>query len=85
MDQKTLEYMAERVDKAREIQKKIADLEHFIKYSDGKTVVMVHNGSYHGPEIEKRKFPRLAEAAKAGILQEVEAEIELLKQELAEI
>lgn len=36
MDEKTLQYMGERVDKAREIKKKIWELKNFIKYSDEK-------------------------------------------------
>ncbi|MNW41748.1 hypothetical protein D3C74_188970 [compost metagenome] len=85
MDEKTLQYMGERVDKAREINEKIKRLDDFIKYSDGMSNVqlMDNGGRYVG--IEFRTFGALAARAKAAALNEVLEEIKLLKQELAEL
>lgn len=85
MDQKTLEYMAERVDKARNIQSRIKELEHFISYSEGRSSISIHDQHGNGPRIKRNEFERLAIKAKAAVLREIESEIELLKQELDEI
>lgn len=85
MDQKTLEYMAERVDKARDIQSKIKQLKHFIEFSEGKSNITLRDNSGRGPEISARGFERLSQRARGAILKEVREEIQLLEQELAEL
>lgn len=85
MDQKTLEYMSERVDKAREIQAKIKDLKHFIEFSEGKSNITLSDNSGRGFTIEKRRFEQLALRARGSILKEIHEEIKLLEQELAEL
>lgn len=85
MDQKTLEYMGERVDKAREITKRIAELKDFIKYSDGKDDVGLSQHGRGRVLIESSGYSRLAASAKTAVLKEVEKEITLLEQEFAEL
>lgn len=85
MDQKTLDYMAERVDKAREIQAKIKELKHFIEFSEGKSNITLSDSSGRGFTIEKRHFEQLASRARGAILKEIHEEIKLLEQELAEL
>ncbi|MEK5477551.1 hypothetical protein NYE70_11460 [Paenibacillus sp. FSL R5-0407] len=85
MDEQTLKYMGERVDKARKIQRKIKDLEHVIEYSAGKFNIKILDQSSNGPYIEYREFGALATRAKDAILDQVREEIKLLKQELAEL
>lgn len=85
MDEKTLQYMGERVDKAREIKRKIEELQEFIKYSGGKDRVVLTSSGGAGVEISFRRFPELAGRAKTAVLKEVEEEIKLLEQELAEL
>lgn len=85
MDQKTLEYMGERVDKARNLQAKIKELKHFIEFSEGKSNITLSDNSGRGFTIEKRHFEQLAFRARELILKEIHNEIKLLEQELAEI
>lgn len=85
MDEQTLKYMGERVDKAREINKRITDLRNFIKYSDGKDEVELTSNGCGAVDISSRRFSRLAAKAKSAVLKEVEEEIKLLEQELSEI
>ncbi|MGG4090599.1 hypothetical protein [Paenibacillus lautus] len=85
MDQKTLEYMAERVDKARDINRRIKELEHFITYMEGKSRVHIHDGHGNGPRIREEEYKRLLISAKTAVLDAILEEIELLKQELEEI
>ena len=85
MDQKTLEYMGERVDKAREIQKKVIGLKSFVEVSDRKEHIKLLDIRGREIEIDPRIFERLALRAKEAILNEVHEEIKLLEQELAEL
>ncbi|MBU5672678.1 hypothetical protein [Paenibacillus brevis] len=85
MDEQTLKYMGERVDRAREINKKITELRNFIKYSEGKDEVVLESNGRGRVDISSRRFERLSAKAKAAVLNEVEEEIKLLEQELAEI
>lgn len=85
MDQKTLEYMGQRVDKARDIQAKIKELKHFIEFSEGKSNITLSDNGGRGFTIETRRFERLAFRAGASILKEIHEEIKLLEQELAEL
>ncbi|MNW38920.1 hypothetical protein D3C74_160000 [compost metagenome] len=85
MDEQTLQYMGERVDKAREIKNKIRDLEDLIKYSDEKQDVQITSNGRGCVEIKSLTFRALAARTKAAVLNEVLEEIKLLKQELAEL
>jgi hypothetical protein len=86
MDEKTLQYMGERVDKARELKGKIKELKHFLEYSEGKSsYIQICNHHHNGPQISSQVHLRLFEKAKAAILKEIEEEIKLLEQELAEL
>ncbi|TYA10955.1 hypothetical protein FRY98_24620 [Paenibacillus faecis] len=85
MDDQTLQYMGERVDKAREIKKKIARLRDFIKHSEGKSNIEITAGGHGCVQIPSYDFKRLALKAKAAILNQVQEEINLLEQELAEL
>ncbi len=84
MDDQTLQYMGERVDKAREIKKNIEILKDFIKYSEPCENVELTSGN-RSVEIQKYRFKRLAASAKVAVLKQVVQEIELLKQELAQL
>jgi hypothetical protein len=85
MDEKTLQYMGERVDKARGIKKKIAELKDVIKYSDDKNDVALSQSGRGRVLIESQSYSHLAARAKLAVLAEVEREIKLLEQELAEL
>ncbi|MEC0239450.1 hypothetical protein P4H66_06220 [Paenibacillus dokdonensis] len=85
MDLKTLEYMGSRVDVARNIQRRIKELEHFLSYSEGRSSILIHDNHGNGPRIKLNEYERLASKAKAAIIREIETEIELLKQELEEL
>ncbi|MNP72324.1 hypothetical protein D3C76_1688540 [compost metagenome] len=73
------------MDKAREIQKRIKELEDFIKHSDEKQTIQIEDGGGRYVEIKFLTFRALAARAKAAVLNEVLEEIKLLKQELAEL
>ncbi|GIO40182.1 hypothetical protein J41TS12_50430 [Paenibacillus antibioticophila] len=85
MDEQTLKYMGERVDKAREIKEKIKDLNHLIDYSADRDKISILDGVGNGPTIDPKKFKALASRARVAILEQVVEEIKRLEQELAEI
>lgn len=86
MDDQTLQYMGERVDKARKMKEKTKELKHFLEYSEGKSsYIKICNYNHNGPQIDNQVHPRLFEKAKAAILNEIEEEIKLLEKELAEL
>ncbi|PAD73938.1 hypothetical protein [Paenibacillus campinasensis] len=85
MDQKTLEYMGQRVDKARNIQRRIKELQHFISYSEGRTTICIIDRHNNGPRIRQDEFSRLFDKAIGVFIEEMREEIRLLEQELAEL
>lgn len=85
MDDQTLQYMGERVDKARLIKEKINELKGFIKHSEGKTSLELGGDGRGAVRIKAWDFRQLAARAKMAVLAEVEEEIKLLEQELAEL
>ncbi|WP_222861105.1 hypothetical protein [Paenibacillus ihumii] len=85
MDEKTLQYLGERVDKAREIVKKIGVLKDFIKRSEGKCTIEINGDGRGSVRIHSYDFRRLAANAKVAVLNQVEEEIKLLEQELDEL
>lgn len=85
MDQKTLEYMGERVDKARSIQRCIKELEHFINYAEEKQFICLIDRHNNGPRIIKSEYPRLFSKAIESVVKEIQDEIKQLEQELAEL
>lgn len=93
MDQQTLKYMGERVDKARLITAKIedlkADLHDMVKYEaniisierDGSKLARIRSFKHDG----KPAHPRLVETLSAMFREAVKEEIAILEGELAEI
>ncbi|WP_110933786.1 hypothetical protein [Paenibacillus bouchesdurhonensis] len=84
MDEKTLQYMGERVDKAHAIKKKIAELNEFIQHSEGKDTIRLSDGGGY-VQLVSYNFDRLSARAKVAVLKEVEEEIKLLEQEFAQL